>query len=81
MVGFGRFWWDFVVGDDWRIAAGVVTCLATGAVLVSATDASDALVSIVVAAGIVAVVVLSLATAARGARREPPYGQNDAPVR
>lgn len=21
---FGRFWWDFIVGDDWRIAAGLV---------------------------------------------------------
>ena len=21
---FGAFWWDFIVGDDWRIAAGVV---------------------------------------------------------
>ena len=21
---FGHFWWDFVVGDDWRAAAGVV---------------------------------------------------------
>jgi hypothetical protein len=20
---FGRFWWNFVVGDDWRAAAGV----------------------------------------------------------
>ena len=26
---FGPFWWDFVVGDDWRAAAGVV--LAIGA--------------------------------------------------
>jgi hypothetical protein len=26
---FGRFWWDFVVGDDWRVAAVVVA--ATGA--------------------------------------------------
>ena len=24
---FGRFWWDFVVGDDWRIAAGVLVAL------------------------------------------------------
>jgi hypothetical protein len=24
---FGRFWWDFVVGDDWRVAAGVVLAL------------------------------------------------------
>ena len=20
---FARFWWDFVVGDDWRVAAGL----------------------------------------------------------
>ena len=25
---FGRFWWDFVVGDDWRVAAGVAVALA-----------------------------------------------------
>ena len=24
---FGAFLWDFVVGDDWRIAAGVVVAL------------------------------------------------------
>jgi hypothetical protein len=23
VVGFGRFWWNFVVGDDWRVAAGL----------------------------------------------------------
>ena len=21
---FGRFWYDFIVGDDWRLATGVV---------------------------------------------------------
>jgi hypothetical protein len=26
-VSFFRFVWDFVVGDDWRIAAGVVVGL------------------------------------------------------
>ena len=25
---FGRFWWDFVVGDDWRVAAGLAVALA-----------------------------------------------------
>ena len=25
---FGRFWYDFVVGDDWRIAVGVVAAVA-----------------------------------------------------
>jgi hypothetical protein len=24
---FGRFWWDFVVGDDWRVAAGLALAL------------------------------------------------------
>ena len=33
---FGRFWWDFVVGDDWRIAAGVVVALAVSATLADA---------------------------------------------
>jgi hypothetical protein len=25
---FTLFWWDFVVGDDWRVAAGVAASLA-----------------------------------------------------
>ena len=28
LKAFGRFWYDFVVGDDWRIAAGVLVMLA-----------------------------------------------------
>jgi hypothetical protein len=24
---FGRFWWNFVVGDDWRLAAGIAASL------------------------------------------------------
>jgi hypothetical protein len=31
LVGFGRFWWDFVVGDDWVAAAGVVAGIAVTA--------------------------------------------------
>lgn len=30
---FGRFWYDFVVGDDWRVAAGIATALAATAAL------------------------------------------------
>jgi len=25
---FGAFWYDFVIGDDWQVAAGVVIALA-----------------------------------------------------
>jgi len=24
---FGSFWWSFVVGDDWRVAAGIAVAL------------------------------------------------------
>jgi hypothetical protein len=27
LKSFGLFWWDFVVGDDWRMAAGVIVLL------------------------------------------------------
>ena len=27
LAAFGRFWWDFVVGDDWLVAAGLVLAL------------------------------------------------------
>jgi hypothetical protein len=35
LQAFGRFWWDFIVGDDWLVAAAVgvglaVTGLLTG---------------------------------------------------
>ena len=33
IAAFGRFWWDFVVGDDWVAAAGVVAGLALTIVL------------------------------------------------
>jgi hypothetical protein len=33
---FGAFWYDFVIGDDWRGAAVVVVALALTALLVHA---------------------------------------------
>jgi hypothetical protein len=32
---FGLFWWDFVVGDDWLSAAGVVIAVGVTAALVA----------------------------------------------
>ncbi|HTE58901.1 MAG TPA: hypothetical protein VK631_01030 [Solirubrobacteraceae bacterium] len=61
---FGRFWYDFVVGDDWRIAAGVVLVLAAGAALV-ATGVSDDVLVPLVGAGIVGVVSVSIIAGAR----------------
>jgi len=36
LKAFGRFWWDFVVGDDWRVAALVAVAIAVTAALEAA---------------------------------------------
>jgi hypothetical protein len=36
IIGFGKFWYDFIIGDDWRIAAAVAVALALTALLVHA---------------------------------------------
>lgn len=33
LKSFGLFWWDFVIGDDWIVAAAVVAGLALTALL------------------------------------------------
>ena len=40
--GFAQFWYDFIVGDDWKIAAANATTLVIGAIVAAsvATDAS-----------------------------------------
>ena len=58
--GFARFWFDFVVGDDWRIAAGVTGVLGVGAVLVRLAVLDDTLVMLLVGAALVGVVVASV---------------------
>jgi uncharacterized membrane protein HdeD (DUF308 family) len=63
--GFLRFWWDFVIGDDWRIAAGVATVLAGAALLVSHTDAAHSLVAVLAAVGVAAVAVGAILSSAR----------------
>lgn len=33
MRRFLHFWWDFIVGDDWRVAAGIAVALGLTALL------------------------------------------------
>jgi hypothetical protein len=30
---FGRFWWNFIVGDDWRVAVIIAVAIAAAAAL------------------------------------------------
>jgi hypothetical protein len=39
LARFGKFWYDFIVGDDWRIALGVV--VTTTAVFVGAHNGAN----------------------------------------
>ncbi|MGI8868785.1 MAG: hypothetical protein ACR2F6_08030 [Mycobacteriales bacterium] len=41
LKSFGAFWYDFVIGDDWRLALGVVIALAVTC-LVTATSSMAA---------------------------------------
>jgi hypothetical protein len=59
---FGLFWWDFVVGDDWRVAVGVALALALTAVLATTSVPAWWVLPLAVAA----VLWLSLRRAARG---------------
>jgi len=36
VVAFGRFWWEFIVGDDWRVSAQVVAAIAATAAVAAA---------------------------------------------
>jgi hypothetical protein len=58
---FGAFWWDFIVGDDWRIAAGVILALAATAGLAAAGLAAWWLLPLIVTL----LLVLSLHRATR----------------
>ena len=70
-TAFGRFWWDFIVGDDWKIAAGVFTVLAVGAVLVAGTGLSDGTICLLVGGGVLGVATAAIiADALATARRE-----------
>jgi hypothetical protein len=59
---FGYFWWDFVVGDDWLTAAGVVLAIGVTAVLVHSAGIDAWWL---VPAAVAALLVLSLRRAPR----------------
>jgi hypothetical protein len=52
VTAFFRFWYDFIVGDDWKIAAAVVIVLLAGALVVIAGAGDGALLPPVLAIGL-----------------------------
>jgi hypothetical protein len=62
---FGAFWYGFIVGDDWRVAAGVFLALLITYLLSRATTAPTWWIVVVTVAGLLAVSI-------RRASRPPP---------
>jgi uncharacterized membrane protein len=62
---FGAFWYDFVIGDDWRGAASVVAALALTALLAHVAKVPAWWVMPVAVFGVLA---WSLRRAARGSK-------------
>jgi hypothetical protein len=57
--GFFRFWYDFIVGDCWQIAAGVVAVLVASIFMVRAQVLPYTSMPFILAAAIMLLVVLS----------------------
>lgn len=59
--GIGQFWYDFVIGDDWKVAAAVVSVLSLGAILTAAEIGVDgSLLVPLLAAGVAVAFTISL---------------------
>jgi hypothetical protein len=71
IAAFGRFWWDFVVGDDWLVAVLVVIGIGATAVLATTSVAAWWLLPLAVPL----VLWLSLRRAIRSAYPRGPVAQ------
>jgi hypothetical protein len=40
IAAFGRFWWEFVIGDDWLVAVLVAAAIGATAMLAAASIAA-----------------------------------------
>lgn len=61
LVAFGRFWWDFVVGDDWRTSVYVAIAIGATAAIAGAGISAWW----VLPCGVIAVLYTSLRRATR----------------
>ena len=62
IIGFGRFWYHFIIGDDWTVAVAVTVAIGVTAALVSLHVNAWWLMPVVV----VAMLGVSLRRASRG---------------
>ena len=69
LKSFGSFWYDFIIGDDWKIAAAVVLALSATVVLLITTSLDDHVVAVLGGAAVMIAFAISLAIDVRGNKR------------
>ena len=67
--GFGRFWYDFIVGDDPKIAIAIAVVLLVGALLVAGAGASGPLFMVGLAALLLVAFTAAMAVDVSRSRR------------
>ena len=60
LKSFGQFWYDFIIGDDWKIAVAVVLALGLVGAVMTADVLSDGALTILGAVAIVTAFSISL---------------------
>jgi hypothetical protein len=77
LKSFGRFWYDFIVGDDWKISVAVVLALAVllGALLLR--PFGDAGLTLLGGAAVVIAFSVSLLLDVRGKKELAPARERD----
>ncbi len=60
IVGFFRFWYDFIIGDAWEIAAGIALVLFVGAETLRLGALPERVIPYLVTSGAALVVLLSV---------------------
>ena len=69
LKSFGQFWYDFIIGDDWKIAVAVVLALVVLFAVMKADVLGDAALTVLGGAGIEVAFAISLAIDVRPKRR------------
>ena len=69
LKAFGHFWYDFLIGDDWKIAAYVVGVMALIGVLVAHSVFGDTVTLVLGTAVLMLLFAAGVALDARSSRR------------
>ncbi|GAB2646388.1 hypothetical protein [Kribbella swartbergensis] len=69
LKAFGQFWYDFIIGDDWKIAVAVVLALGLTLAVMATGLLGDTALTLLGGAAVVVAFSISLAIDVRPKRR------------